>query len=343
MNTMRKVGLESWGVYLPSHFHTSEYISKETGIAKEVLEDKFGIHQKTVPGPNDHTVAMGAKASIQAMKRINLTAEDLDLIIWAGEVYAEHPLICNGIKLQQLLGNPVKPWAFDVNQRCGTFLIGIQIAKLFMQSDPSYQRVLVASGYRNCDLIDYKNERSRFMTSLAASGVAAILKADYHENEILGISVITDGHFADDVYVPAGGTVEPITVEAIKNRRNYLDVPDPQGLKDRLDKKSMDNFVRVIDDALSRSKMTRADIDFLALLHMKRSAFDYVAHTVGVDPVKQSVYLEDLGHNGQNDGIIAIDMGIKQKKIKNGSVVVIAAAGIGWAWNAGVIKWGKIL
>ena len=341
MNHFRPVGLETWGVYLPKERHSSDYIAHETGIPKEVLEDKFGLKAKTVPGPDDHTVAMGAKASLKALERANLTPNDLDLIIWAGEVYAERPMMTYGIKLQQLLGNPTNTWAFDINQRCGTFLVGMLLAKSLMQTDSSIKRVLIASGYRNSDLISYKNLRSRFMISLAASGVAAVIKADYAVNEILGISAISDGRFADDVYVPAGGTMQPISAEAIKNNQIYLDVPDPEGLKERLDKFSMDSFVKVIDNALKLSGYTRGDIDYLALLHMKRSAFEYVARAVGVDPYKQSTYFEDIGHNGQNDGIISLERGLNSGKIKNGDIVVLTAAGIGWAWNAGVIKWGN--
>jgi 3-oxoacyl-[acyl-carrier-protein] synthase-3 len=337
----RPVGLEAWGVYIPEERHTSDYISKETGIPKNVIEEKFGLLGKSVPGPEDHTIQMGANASFQALERANLTPEDLDVIIWAGEVHAERPMVVNGIKLQKLLGNPMNSWAFDVNQRCGTFLVGMLLAKSLIQTDPNINRILVASGYRNCDLINYKNPRSRFMISLAASGVAGILRADYKQNEILGISAISDGKFADDVYVPAGGTIQPLTSQALEEKANYLDVPDPEGLKDRLDKYSMDSFVKVIDNALKLSGYSREDINYLALLHMKRSAFEYVAKTIGVDPYSQSTYFEDIGHNGQNDGIISIEYGIKEGKIKNGDIVVIVSAGIGWAWNAGVIKWGS--
>ena len=334
------VGLESWGVYLPKERHTSDYIANETDIPKEVIEDKFGLKSKSIPGPEDHTVAMGANASYQALERANLTPEDIDLIIWAGEVYAERPLMTYGIKLQNLLGNPSHPWAFDINQRCGTFLVGMLLAKSLIKTEPEINRVLIASGYRNSDLINYKNPRSRFMISLAASGVAAIIKGDYKKNEILGISAISDGRFADDVYVPAGGTVQHISKEAIEQDLIYLDVPDPEGLKQRLDQYSMDSFVRVIQDALKKSGYTTEDIDYLALLHMKRSAFEYVAKAVGVDPYKQATYFEDIGHNGQNDGILSLESGLNSGKIKEGDVVVLTAAGIGWAWNAGVIKWG---
>jgi 3-oxoacyl-[acyl-carrier-protein] synthase-3 len=334
------VGLESWGIYLPNKKHTSEYIAKETGIPRDILEDKFGLKSKTIPGKEDHTVAMGANASFQALKRADLTPDDIDLIIWAGEVYAERPMMTYGIKLQQLLGNPQSAWAFDINQRCGTFLVGMLLAKSLIQTDSQINRVLVASGYRNSDLINYHNPRSRFMISLAASGAAAIIRADYTKNQILGISAISDGRFADDVYVPAGGTMLPISVQAIEKDLIYLDVPDPEGLKKRLDQFSMISFVKVIDDALKRSGYTREDIDYLALLHMKRSAFEYVAKAVGVDPYSQATYLEEIGHNGQNDGIISLEYGLQDGKIKDGDIVVLTAAGIGWAWNAGVIKWG---
>jgi 3-oxoacyl-[acyl-carrier-protein] synthase-3 len=262
---LRPVGLEAWGIYLPQERHSSKYIASQTGIPQEIIEDKFGLKSKTVPGPEDHTVAMGAKASFQALERANITAEDLDLIIWAGEVYAERPMMTYGIKLQQLLGNPTKPWAFDINQRCGTFLVGMLLAKSLMQTNPNLKRILIASGYRNSDLINYKNQRSRFMISLAASGVAAVIRADYKINKILGISAISDGRFADDVYVPAGGTIEPISAEAIEQDLIFLDVPDPERLKERLDKFSMDSFVKVIDDALLQSGYTRDDVDYLAL------------------------------------------------------------------------------
>ena len=337
----RHVGLESWGVYIPQKRHKSEYIAKETGIPKNIIEEKFGLKSKSVPGPNDHTVAMGANASFEALKRVNLKPEDIDIIIWAGEVHAERPLMTYGIKLQKVLGNPLSAWAFDINQRCGTFLLGMLLAKALIQIRPEVNRILVASGYRNSDLINYKNERSRFMTSLAASGVAGVIKADSKVNEILGISVISDGRFADDVYVPAGGTIEPISHKAIDDGKIYLDVPDPEGLKERLDAYSMDSFVKVINNALERSGYTQKDIDYLGLLHMKRSAYEYVANAVGVDPYKQATYLDEIGHNGQNDGIISLEYGLKSGKIKNGDVVVLTAAGIGWAWNAGVIKWGS--
>jgi 3-oxoacyl-[acyl-carrier-protein] synthase-3 len=334
------IGIESIGTYIPSHRHTAEYISEKSGTPVEILITKMGLESKAVPGPDDHTVAMGVKAAKIAIDRAGINpATDIDLVIWAGEVYAEHPMQTYAIKFQNEVG-ATNAWAFDVNQRCGTLIVAMIIAKSLIQTQ-GYNRVLIGSGYRNCDLINYENIRTRFMHDLAASGVAMILRANYDCNIVLEGSVKSNGSFSEDVYIPAGGTVMPITCKAIENNLHYLEVPDPSGLKERLDKYSMSSFLEVVDESLSRSGYGRKDIDYLGLIRMKRSAFEYVANELGVDPYKQSTYFTEYGHMGQNDAIVSIEEGLRDGKIKEGDVVVLTAAGIGWSWNAITIKWGS--
>ena len=337
--TKPTIGIESIGVYIPEERHTAAYISEKSGTPEDILITKMGLKSKAVPGPEDHTVAMGVRAARIAIERAGIDpAKDIDVVIWAGEVYAEHPMQTYGIKFQNETG-ATNAWAFDVNQRCGTVVVAMILAKALMESH-GYRRILIGSGYRNSDLINYKNIRTRFMHDLAASGVAMILRKDYPQNVVLEGSVISDGRFSEDVYVPAGGTVMPITCEAIEKELNYLDVIDPQGLKERLDALSMQNFLKVVDEALERSGYTRKDIDYLGLIRMKRSAFEFVANELGVDPYEQSTYFEEWGHMGQNDAIVSIEEGLKAGKIKDGDLVVLTAAGIGWSWNAMAIRWG---
>ena len=334
------IGIEAIGTYIPKERHTAEYISSQSGTPVEIIKEKIGMLSKAVPGKDDHTVAMGVKAAKIAIERAGIhPAKDIDVVIWAGEVYAEHPMQTYAIKFQGEIG-ATRAWAFDVNQRCGTIVVAMILAKALMETH-GYKRIMIGSGYRNSDLIDYGNIRTRFMHDLAASGVAMILRSDYDRNIVLEGSVISDGQFSEDVYVPAGGTVMPISCDAIEKRLIYLDVTDPEGLKQRLDKLSMQNFLKVVDQSLERSGYSREDIDYLGLIRMKRSAFEFVANELGVDPYKQSTYFEEWGHMGQNDSIVSLEEGLKDGKIKDGNLVVLTAAGIGWSWNAMTIKWGK--
>ncbi|MHA2140796.1 MAG: 3-oxoacyl-ACP synthase [Candidatus Thorarchaeota archaeon] len=337
---MKSIGIEAIGTYIPSERHTAEYISEHSGTPADIIKTKMGMVSKSVPGPDDHTVAMGVKAAKVAIERAGINpAKDIDLVIWAGEVYAEHPMQTYAIKFQNEVG-ATNAWAFDVNQRCGTIVVAMILAKSLMHTQ-GYRRVLIGSGYRNSDLIDYTNIRTRFMHDLAASGVAMILRNDYPHNIVLEGSVISDGQFSEDVYVPAGGTVMPTTCETIKQRLHYLDVTDPAGLKERLDRLSMSNFLKVVDESLGKSGYSRENIDYLGLIRMKRSAFEYVAKELGVHPYEQSTYFEEWGHMGQNDSIVSLEEGLKDGKINDGDIVVLTAAGIGWSWNAMTIKWGN--
>lgn len=213
------------------------------------------------------------------------------------------------------------------------------LARALMSDDPDINTVLIAGGYRNGDLIDYANPNTRFLINLAAGGGALVLQRNHPANRVLGSAIVVDGSFSLDVIVPVGGTVAPLTPEALERGQYRFDVPDPEGMKQRLDQRSMETFIEVIDTALARSGYTRADIDVLNILHMKRSAHQYVLHELGLRE-DQSVYLEEYGHIGQQDQPLVINLALETGHLKPGDLMVMVAAGIGYAWAASVVRWG---
>ncbi|MDR7079172.1 3-oxoacyl-[acyl-carrier-protein] synthase-3 [Neobacillus niacini] len=335
-----QIGIVSTGVYLPKEFLTGQDIAEMAGIPSHVVEEKMGIKKKYVPGPNDHTCAMGIIAAKRAIDKAGINPLEIDVVIYIGEEHKEYPLWTAGIKLQEAVG-ALNAWAFDVALRCGTTVMALKVAKSLMIADSSIQTVLLAGGYRNVDLIDYQNPRTRFMYNLGAGGGAILLKKGHNENVLLETELLTDGSFSEDVVVVAGGTKNPITKEAIEQRLNMLDVLDPEGMKRRLEQKSMANFLKVVRESVRKSGYKEEDISYLAMLHMKKSAHDYVLKELGLSE-QQSIYLEDYGHIGQIDQILSLELALKEGKVKEGDLVVFVSAGIGYAWGATAIKWGKV-
>ena len=284
-------------------------------IAVQVVEGKMGIKKKHVPGPEDHTCAMGIIAAKQAIARAGIDPLEIDLVIYIGEEHKEYPLWTAGIMLQEEVG-AINAWAFDVQLRCSTTVMGLKVAKSMMMADPDIQTVLLAGGYRNVDFIDYENPRTRFMFNLGAGGGAILLKKGHNENRLLETKLITDGSFSEDVVVVSGGTKNPITKEAIAKRLNKLDVLDPIGMKQRLEEKSMVNFLKVIRDSVRKSGYREEDISYLAMLHMKKSAHEYVLKELGLSE-QQSIYLENTGHIGQIDQILSLELALKEGKVKS--------------------------
>ncbi len=333
------IGIVAAGAYVPQTVLTSADMAERTGIPEAIIREKFGMTQKPIPGADDHTNAMALWAAQDALRRTDIDPRDIDLVLCTTEEWKEYPLWTAGIKLAYDLG-ATRAWALDVQMRCGTTMAALKLAKALMQTDDSIRTVLIAGGYRNTDFVDYTNPNARFLINLSAGGGALLLQKDFPKNELLGSSVIVDGSFSLDVIVPVGGTRAPLTDS---NRADYyLDVTDPEGMKQRLDALSMQNFLKVVDDALAQSGHTRADIGYLNILHMKRSAHDFVLRELGLRD-DQSFYLSDYGHMGQQDQPLSILKGLETGRLKEGDLMVMVAAGIGYAWSASVVQWGTPL
>jgi len=119
----------------------------------------------------------------------------------------------------------------------------------------------------------------------------------------------------------------------------YINVVEPEVMKSRLNAVTMDNWMHCIDETLRKSGYTRADIDFLNMVLIKPSGYRDMLQRLGLTE-EQSVYNADYGHMGEQDSIINIIEGMKQGRLKDGDLMIIVGAGVGWVWGATCVKWG---
>ena len=80
-NSKPTAGVLSLATYIPKAFHDAEYIASQSETPAEIIRTKLGWYQKNVPGPGDHTVAMGLKAARKALYYSGLGPSDIDLVI----------------------------------------------------------------------------------------------------------------------------------------------------------------------------------------------------------------------------------------------------------------------
>lgn len=166
-----------------------------------------------------------------------------------------------------------------------------------------------------------------------------LLQKNYPKNQLLEADIMTDGTFSEDVVVPVGGTKTPLTPSHLTEHLYQLDVLDPIGMKERLEQKSLSNFLKVIRSSLLKSGYREEQLHYLAMLHMKRSAHDYILTELGLQP-EQSIYLQEYGHIGQIDQILSLQLALEQNRIQAGDIVTLVSAGIGYVWGAITIRWG---
>ena len=337
---MVNVGIVGTGVYLPKKIMTAAEIAAATGgiWSEDAVRSKLGINQKYIAGPDEGTQEMGALAAIKCLENTGVDPKEIDLILCMGEEWKEYPLTTSALYIQDRIG-AVNAWGIDVQNRCCTCVSAMKIARDMMVADDTINTVLIAGGYRNGDFVDYTDKDMSMMYNLSCGGGAILLKKNYGKNLLLGSKIIADGSLSRTAGVEIGGIAKPFTPDNVEEGYRSLRLLDAKKMKDRLNIVSMPNWYRCIDESLAQAGLERKDIDYLDILHIKRSGHRGMLADLGLTE-DQTIYLEDYGHIGQVDQILSLELAIEQGKVKPGSVVCMIAAGIGYVWSANIIRWG---
>ena len=339
MREQQRLGLVSYGIYLPRTFETAETIAARSGLSPQQVTAEWGIEKKIIPGPHDQPVSMAVKAAREAILQAKgLHPEEIDVVIWTGDEYKDYIAQTAGIRIQEEVGAP-NAWAFDLIGQGVTSLIGLRIAQDLMIGDPSIRTVLLAGGTRNIDLVDCANPHTRWMLAASASGTAMVLRRGHPWNRLLATDFLVDSDMADEVYVPGGGTVYPFGPETLSPEMTHFQVNHPKEMSGYLSSRLPGRLVEVVQNVLAKAGFTGNDLDFLALRHLPPLQRGQVMAALGIRE-ENSDPLADVGHHGPNDVIIALDRAIRRGTVKAGSRVVLAAAGIGFTYAAAGIQWG---
>ncbi len=350
---MTTVGIASIGTYSPEGTLTAEEIAEASGLPEWVVRDKLGITKKHIAGPDDHPNEMGIKAALDCLSETDIDPKDIDVVLCTTEEWREYSLWTSGIHMAYEIG-ATNAWAMDIHTRCATTVGAMKMAKDMMIADPEIDTVLIAGGYRISDFINFKNKRTTFLWNIGSGGGAMLLRKNYPRNRVLGTHLIADGYMSKHVLVPASGTAHFPNPQAMGKKQKevdeelfYFDLLEPEAMKDRLNAVSMDNWVLCVDEALRKSgkkadgsPYSRADLDFLNMVLIKPSGHNEMLSRLGLTE-EQSVYLDEIGHTGEQDAMFSIREGLAQGRLKDGDLMAIVAAGIGYVWAAGIVQWGS--
>ena len=177
----------------------------------------------------------------------------------------------------------------------------MRVARDMLAAEDELGAVLAVGASRESYLLDYANERARFMINFGDGAAAALLVKDGGANEVLGSYGVTDGSLSRHVKVPSGGSVDP------GGSNRSLDVVDQAAMKERLDEVSLPNFVRAAEGALARSGVVARRRRLpLRDPHEAVDARRALLEALGVDPAR-AAYLDDAGHMSGVDPLLALD------------------------------------
>ncbi|WP_435334174.1 3-oxoacyl-ACP synthase [Haloarchaeobius sp. TZWWS8] len=334
------VALTGLGTYTPAPTVSGAEVADRSGIPEEIVVEKMGLREKHVCPPDaDHCTDMAVEAARDALDDARISPAAVDLLLYHGSEYKDHVVWSAAANIADRLGCE-DAFATESYTLCAGAPVAIRQAKAQLLADHVDTALLVAAS-REEDLVDYENEPASFMFNFGAGASAMVLESDAPAERTCATvresAALTDGSFADDVVVPAGGSKLPPSVETVQQGLHSLDVPDHASMKERLAEVSLPNFQEVARTAMDRSGVE--SVDFLALTHVKRSFHELLCDDLGCDPETDAYYLDDYGHVQSADQVLALSKGLSRGRVEAGDEVLFLAAGTGYTWAATCLTW----
>ena len=249
---MRAVGLAATAAYLPERWMTAAEIAEASGIPEDVIVEKFGLRGKHIAAADEHVSDLAVNAAERLLEERGVDPASIDVVLYYGSMWKDYAVWQAAPWISHRLGcNGAYAIEYD-NVSMGT-PVALRAARALLVAEPEWKTALIVAACRESYLLDYGNERARFMFNFGDGAVAGLLVADANENLVLASHAVTDGSFALQVKVPAGGSAEPPSQKSVANRRHFLDVADPASMKNGLDDVSLRNFVAAARGAVERS------------------------------------------------------------------------------------------
>jgi 3-oxoacyl-[acyl-carrier-protein] synthase-3 len=306
-------------------------IAERSGIPEDVIVEKFGLRGKHIAAPDEHVSDLAVQAASRLIEESGVDPTELDVVMYYGSMWRDYAVWQVAPHIAYRIG-ATRAFALEFDNVSHGTPIALRVARDLLRAEPELRNVLVVAACRESYLIDYANQRSRFMFNFGDGAVAGLLVGDAAGNEVLGASTITNGAYSLQVKVPGGGSVDP-------DGYRFLDVADPESMKDGLDAESLPNFVAAATGALERSGLALDDVSLVCPLHTKRSMFRALLSELGIGE-DRAVYLEDTGHMSGVDSLLGLDRAARAGRLADGDVVLLLSAGTGYTWAATVVRWG---
>lgn len=279
------------------------------------------------------------KVAIEKASEEGIKKGDIGTIMYVGSQWKDYHVWLMSTFIQDALGIQ-NAFSVDLSAMCTGVVFGLYLAKKILSTGSENKAILLAGASKESYIVNPKDKASSWMNNFADAGVAAVVAPNYDRNVILNSDFMSDGSLSLSVLQRGGGAKEPCYKNYCSNGSVYLEgLMSKEEMKSILDKKSVVNFVKVINRSIQKSGISKRDISKIFLNHMKPSFHSEILRLLKI-PKERSFYLEEFGHSQSADQFIALDQEIKKREFRGGNVA-FAAAGTGYVWGSTIIRWGK--
>jgi len=304
-------------------------LEKMVDTSDEWILTRTGIRERRIAAREEATSDLAFAAARAALDNAKLGPGDLDGII-VGTVSGDMIFPATSCLIQDRLG-ATKAAAFDMNAACCGFIFGVSTAHALIASG-QMNKVLVVGVEVLSKLTDWSDRATCVLFGDGAG--AAVLEPCEPGEGVLGTYMRSDGALADLLYIRAGGTRYPTSLESVQNKDHFIKMKGDGVFK---------YAVRAMEDAaqqvLEQANLRLDDVDVFIPHQANVRIIDAVQRRLGLPEQKVVVTLEKYGNMSSATIPIALDEAARNGRVKKGDLVLLVAFGGGLTWGAVLLRY----
>ena len=325
----RTCSIAGVGSYVPERILTNADLEKMVETSDEWITTRTGIKQRRLAAKEEFTSDLGAQASLRAMQKAGIAADQIDLIIVA-TITPDMPFPSTAALIQQKLGAH-RAAAFDLEAACAGFIYALEVAQQFIMSR-TYDTVLVVGAEKLSSIVDWRDRNTCVLFGDGAG--AAILRNRPDSHGLLTAAMGADGRKADLLFMAGGGSRCPASIESVNGRMHYLRMEGKETFKN-----AVQAMQTAAEEALRRCELDISRIKLVIPHQANRRIIDAVGERLGARPDQLFVNVHKYGNTSAASVAIALDEAVQSGHVQRGDLLLLVVFGAGLTWGAAVIEW----
>ncbi len=309
------------GGYLPERVMLNSELETLVETSDEWIYARTGIKQRHIAREDETTSEMAYEAAIHAIEMAQVQFDSIELVIVATST---PDLIFPGTAclVQKKLKLRNGAAAFDVQAVCSGFIYAISIADQYIKSGTT-KRALVIGADMNSRILDW---RDRTTCVLFGDGAGAVILDRGDAPGIYKTRLCADGSYSDYLQVPSGVS-KPTGDPFIRMRGNEVF------------KFAVNAMDEIVDETLADTELARSDIDWLVPHQANRRIIAATVKKLGLSMDKVILTVAEHGNTSAASIPLAMDVGIRDGRIKQGDIMLLEAVGGGFTWGSALIRY----
>jgi 3-oxoacyl-[acyl-carrier-protein] synthase III len=328
----RSIAAKITGVagYVPPRVVTNFDLEKRVDTNDEWIRTRTGIRERHYADSGVAASHLGTEAAKKLLAAKGVSPEEIDMIVVA-TVTPDMLFPATACLIQDRLGAK-KAWGFDLSAACSGFAYALTVGAQFVGAG-THKKVLVIGTDVMTSILDYQD---RATCVLFGDGAGAVLvePANSATEGILDFAHDVDGSGGCNLYMPAGGSLNPPSHETVEKRMHYVHQEGAQVFKYAVRRMS-----ELAVQLLERNGYTSRDLTLVVPHQANLRIIRAMQERLGVDDSKVLVNIDRFGNTTAATIPLGLMDALEQKRLRKGDLVLLIAVGAGYTTGAILMRW----